>query len=104
MRSLNDAVYSKAQAGAGKRLYEQHCISCHPRGYFGQVLATRRGETLSDLFEVMVALMPQNAPGSLSDREYLDITAYIMSVERYPEGDRDLALADLKSIEIQPHD
>jgi len=101
-RTLEDAVYSKAQARAGKKVYEQHCIACHKRSYFREVLRAREGENLASLFEVMVALMPQNAPGSLSDREYVDILAYIVSQSRYEEGKQRLRISDLSSITIPP--
>jgi mono/diheme cytochrome c family protein len=100
-RTLNDAVYSRSQAQAGKKLYQQYCVSCHAKGYFGPVMRGRQGQPLSALFDAMVALMPQNAPGSLTDQQYLDIMAYIMSVERYPYGDSPLAIADLGTIEIR---
>ena len=103
-RTLEDAVYSKAQARAGKKVYEQHCIACHRRSYFRGVLRARAGERLGSLFEVMVALMPQNAPGSLSDREYVDIIAYIVSQSRYDDGRKRLRLSDLSSITIPPSD
>jgi mono/diheme cytochrome c family protein len=103
-RTLNDAVYSRAQARAGKQVYEAHCISCHDRGYFREVLRARQGESLASLFEVMVALMPQNAPGSLSDRDYVDIIAYIVSQARYDDGKQRLRVSDLSSITIPPGD
>lgn len=99
-RTLDDAVYSRAQARAGKKIYEQHCIACHKRNYFRGVLRAREGESLASLFEVMVALMPQNAPGSLSDRDYVDVIAYIVSQSRYDEGKQRLKVTDLASITI----
>lgn len=100
MRSLDDAVYARQQARSGKKLYEQYCSSCHERGYFRQVLRAREGEPLSELFNVMVALMPQNAPGSLTDGEYVDVIAYIVADARYAPGRRRLRYADLPSILI----
>ena len=67
-RTLNDAVYSRSQAQAGKTQYQQYCVSCHAKGYFGPVMRGRQGQPLSALFDAMVALMPQNAPGSLTDQ------------------------------------
>ncbi len=85
-RSLDDGVYTKAQARAGKKLYEEHCLACHERGYFRGVLRTRQGETLDPLFEVMVTQMPQNDPGSLADSEYVDVIAYMLSQAKYTDG------------------
>lgn len=52
----------------------------------------------------MVALMPQNAPGSLSDREYVDTIAYILSQARYDDGKKRLSTSDLPSITIPARD
>ena len=101
-RSVEDAVYTKAQARSGKKLYQEHCLGCHERGYFRQVLRTRQGETLDPLFELMVTQMPQNDPGSLSDAEYVDVIAYILSQSRYAEGTKKLKVVDLSEIHIPP--
>jgi mono/diheme cytochrome c family protein len=103
-RSLDDAVYSRDQARIGKKLYAEHCIACHDRGYFREVLRTRQGETLRPIFEVMVVEMPQNAPGSLSDDEYVAIIAYMLSQSRYAVGDRPLRVSDLRGIVIPTGD
>ena len=103
-RTLKDGVFSKPQARAGKKIYAEHCIACHKRSYFREVLRVREGETLAPLFEAMVTLMPQNAPGSLSDGEYVDVIAYIASQARYPEGTVRLQLAELNSITIPASD
>ncbi|MEL7043641.1 MAG: cytochrome c [Pseudomonadota bacterium] len=99
-RTIEDAVFSKSQARAGKKLYDQHCIACHERGYFREVLRTRRGETLDPLFEVMVTEMPQNDPGSLTDQEYVDVIAYMLSQSRYAVGEEPLKANELSEISI----
>lgn len=99
-RTIEDAVFSKSQARAGKKLYDQHCIACHERGYFREVLRTRRGETLDPLFEVMVTEMPQNDPGSLTDQEYVDVIAYMLSQSRYAVGEEPLKATELSEISI----
>lgn len=103
-RWLDDAVYTRDQAREGKRLYQEHCVTCHDRGYFRQVLRNREGQPLSELYNVMVALMPQNAPGTLSDAQYLDVIAYIIAEGRYRPGNRALRYADLDAIAIGSRD
>ena len=34
--------------------------------------------------------MPESNPGSLTDEEYVDIIAYMLSVSGMPEGDNEL--------------
>jgi cytochrome c len=38
----------------------------------------------------MSSSMPQGNPGSLSDQEYIDILAYMMSQNRYATGEKEL--------------
>lgn len=89
-RTINDAVYSKAQAELGEELYKDNCLTCHDKKYFRPVLKRWDGQPLSTFFTVMSASMPESNPGSLPDKEYLDILAYILSLSRYPAGDDNL--------------
>lgn len=86
-RTVNDAIYSEAQADDGEQLYKDHCLTCHDKKYFRPVLNRWEGQQLDVFFTVMSASMPESNPGSLPDKEYLDILAYILSLSRYPAGD-----------------
>jgi hypothetical protein len=46
--------------------------------------------TLGDLFERIRLSMPQNAPGSLSPKEYGEIVAFMLQKNGYPAGTADL--------------
>ena len=99
-RTVNDGVYTEAQADAGEALYKDHCLICHDKKYFRPVLKRWDGQQLSTFFTIMSASMPESNPGSLPDDQYLDILAYILSLSRYPDGDAPLhnddgALADI---------
>ena len=89
-RTLNDAVYSKAQAKVGEKLYADHCLLCHDKKYFRPVLKRWEGQSLSILFTVMSTSMPESNPGFLREKEYVDILAYILSLSRYAPGDTEL--------------
>ena len=78
--------YTAEQAKAGKKVYKQHCLSCHPKGYFTQVFRAWQGEPLRDLFGVMRADMPQSNPGGLSPEVYTENLAYILAETDYPAG------------------
>lgn len=93
-RTINDQVYSEAQAEDGEALYENHCLTCHNKKYFRPVLKRWDGQPLSTFFTVMSASMPESNPGSLPDKEYLDILAYILSLSRYPAGEENLHNGD----------
>jgi mono/diheme cytochrome c family protein len=95
-RSVWDGVYTDAQADRGRPLYNQHCASCHadtlmggemsPPLVGGEFLSNWNGLTLGDLFERIRTTMPQNNPGKLSREVNADITAYILSVNKFPAG------------------
>jgi S-disulfanyl-L-cysteine oxidoreductase SoxD len=99
-RSVWDGVYTEAQAGRGQELYNQHCASCHadtlmggemsPPLAGGDFLSNWNGLTLGELFERIRTTMPQNKPGKLSREINADITAYILSVNKFPSGKTEL--------------
>jgi mono/diheme cytochrome c family protein len=89
-QTINDSIYSKDQAKIGKQLYKDNCIACHDKKYFRPVLRAWDGQPLSVLFAVMSASMPESNPGSLPEKDYVDILAYILSLSRYPAGDTPL--------------
>jgi len=89
-RTVNDAVFTKDQAREGKRLYRQHCQMCHDRRYFEPVLRSWDGRTLGMLFETMSSTMPQTNPGMLPRENYVDILAYILEENDYPDGESEL--------------
>lgn len=89
-RTMNDGVYSKAQAKNGEQLYQEHCLLCHDKKYHRPVLKNWEGRSLKSFFVMMRSSMPQNNAGVLRDREYVDILAYILSLSRYPSGDVEL--------------
>ncbi len=89
-RTVNDAVYSKAQAKVGEKLYADHCLLCHDKKYFRPVLKRWEGQSLSILFTVMSTTMPESNPGFLTEKEYVDILAYILSLSRYSPGEAEL--------------
>lgn len=89
-QTINDNIYSKDQAKIGKQLYQDNCIACHDKKYFRPVLKAWDGQPLSVLFAVMSASMPEGNPGSLPEKDYVDILAYILSLSRYPAGENRL--------------
>ena len=105
--SIWDGVFTAEQAARGELAYGT-CTRCHGRRLTGAAddpdmksapplarasfLRNWGGRTLATLFEYTRATMPQNNPGSLSDQEYIDIIAYMLSVSQAPAGDAELPL------------
>ncbi|HUD96908.1 MAG TPA: cytochrome c [Woeseiaceae bacterium] len=93
-RTIKDGVYTDRQAKAGERLYEQHCLTCHDKKYFRPVLKVWDGQPLGMLYTIMSASMPESNPGALPRKDYVDILAYILSLNRYPSGEAELDYVD----------
>jgi quinoprotein glucose dehydrogenase len=100
-RSVWDGVYTEAQAERGRSLYNEHCASCHsdtlmggemsPPLAGGDFLSNWNGLTLAELFERIRTTMPQNKAGKLSRETNADITAYILSANKFPAGKTEMA-------------
>jgi hypothetical protein len=97
-------VYTAAQATRGENSYKVNCVSCHATSdYMGETFElswiTR---TAFDLFDVIRSQMPEDNPGILPRQEYVDIVAYIFSLNKYPVGSADLPGDDasLKKVRI----
>ena len=113
-RTSNDAVFTAAQAGRGETLYQQQCASCHGQALAGAEAAPALAgpaffgswneAPLGDFFDRIRISMPQDKPGSLSRQQTAEIVAYILSFNKAPAGQTDLASDTelLKAIKIVP--
>ena len=93
-RTINDGVFTSDQAEAGEALYAEHCIECHDKRYFRPVLKRFEGQPIGIMYTVMSTSMPESNPGYLTEQEYVDILAYILSLNRYAAGDTVLDYQD----------
>jgi hypothetical protein len=46
----------------------------------------------------MKRIMPRDTPGSLTDRQYIDIVAYVLEFNNFPQGTKELTAADLPGV------
>ena len=104
--SVWDGVFTEAQATRGQAVYTGPCGRCHGRRLNGapddpdmlstpplaraKFLRTWEGRSLATLFEYTRATMPESNPGSLTDAEYIDVIAYMLSVGGMPAGGDEL--------------
>jgi mono/diheme cytochrome c family protein len=104
-----DGVYSAEQATRGKATYETKCSVCHKTDLSGgegrPLVGTKFWESwgedsLSSLFGVIREKMPAGAPGSLGEREYVDVLAYILQRNEYPAGNRELTAESVEDIQV----
>jgi len=103
-RTVNDGVYTEAQADAGEALYTEHCLLCHDKKYFRPILKRWEGQPIGIMYTVMITSMPESNPGFLSEKEYVDILAYILSLSRYAPGDTELDYqnGELNDLMVEP--
>ena len=105
-KTVDQGVYTAAQAARGAKTFDSQCSMCHREGAAGAVLAGERfarafgDATLETVFTTIKTTMPRTAPGSLSDAEYTDIVAHLLRLNSYPDGMNELAVADLATIKI----
>jgi S-disulfanyl-L-cysteine oxidoreductase SoxD len=106
-KTVDQGVYTAAQAARGAKVYDSSCTTCHREpGGVAPVIAGERftrafgDATLQSLFTTIKTTMPRNAPGSLSDTEYTDVVAHLLRLNSYPDGMNELALSDLPGIKI----
>ena len=99
-KTIWDGVYTDAQAEQGQRVYERECAQCHLDDLLGDGIAPAligssfffRWSDLSvgDMYVAIRTTMPQGAPASLSPAAYVDISAYLLQMNKVPGGDSEL--------------
>jgi mono/diheme cytochrome c family protein len=98
--SVRDGVYSKSQAERGRVVYNQECGTCHgetlkggeaPELVGAEFVGRWKGNSVGGLFEFVRKTMPSDNPGHLTSGEYAEVTAFLLSVNGFPAGDKDLA-------------
>jgi len=106
MASIWDGIFTEAQASRGRGVYTGACSECHGRRLNGaaddpdrrstpplaraKFLRDWEGRSLAALYEYTRATMPEDNPGSLTEAEFTDVIAYMLSVSRLPAGDEEL--------------
>ncbi len=106
MASVRDGVFTEAQANRGEAVYEGACGTCHGRRLNGapddpdmrsspplaraRFLRVWGGRSLATLFEFTRATMPESNPDSMTEQEYVDVIAYMLTVGGMPAGDDEL--------------
>jgi S-disulfanyl-L-cysteine oxidoreductase SoxD len=100
-RSTSDGVFTVEQANRGKASFKANCATCHgeqldgggesgPPLSGGDFMQDWSGQTVGDLVDRIHNTMPADNPGKLSREEDADIVAYILSVNKFPAGTKEL--------------
>ena len=107
--SIWQGVYTKAQAARGASSYADQCARCHRddlTGYNSVLIGDRfmqqwSEDSLNSFFSIVRQTMPRNAPSSLSDPVYLDIVAYVLQMNDFPDGQQELTADTVGSIRVE---
>ena len=103
-KSTMQGVYTPAQATKGKNVFNGACLGCHTTAsHMGPAFELRWfGRPLSELYGYLSNLMPKSAPGTLTEEEYVWVTAYILKLNGMPPGKVELNAepAWLKAVRI----
>ena len=103
-RPLTSGAFSAKQAERGEGVYKTSCQSCHAKSeYTGDKFKVAWvSKSVFDVFNQIRTEMPEDNPGSLERQQYIDVVAYIFSLNAYPAGANDLPSDDdgLKKIRI----
>ncbi len=99
------ASAQEADSERGQVLFTNECSRCHvPVEMDARLRARWMGRTGQELFEQIRMTMPAETPGSLSDEEYYDLTAYILESGNVAIEGGTLAHAEFANLEIDPRE
>jgi alcohol dehydrogenase (cytochrome c) len=102
-------AYTAEQASRGATVYTQYCAQCHGANLQGEAGTPLMGRTFlqaygagtaAQLYDFLSRQMPLNAPGSLSQPQYLDVTAFILERNGLPPGAAPLSAQSLDKVSL----
>jgi mono/diheme cytochrome c family protein len=107
-----DGFFSVEQAKHGESVVQNKCGACHGNDLDGgQEAPALRGDpfwsewdqqTARKLYSRIISTMPPDSPGSLTEREVIDIVAFIVHENGLPAGTKAIESAnELNSIKLQ---
>jgi mono/diheme cytochrome c family protein len=102
-RTVQDGVFSDAQASRGAAVFKERCSGCHGAEMKGAkapplvgdvFLGNWRTQPLSALAGKIRATMPPDAQGTLTPQQAADLVSHILKAGGFPPGAADLAPAE----------
>ena len=113
-KSTNDGVYSKAQADGAKAQFAKICADCHPFTEAGKkkpkdvplggetFFENWAGRPLSELATTISLTMPNDGSAVVSEKEALNLVAYILQQNGFPAGKKALDKAAESAVVARP--
>ena len=110
--SSASGVYTADQAKRGQAVYGEQCAKCHLEDLSGgtspplvgnDFLGAWKGRSIGALLDQVKMTMPFDNPGGLMPAQYADVIAYMLSMNKFPAGDKELPSdpAPLQQIAIE---
>jgi mono/diheme cytochrome c family protein len=106
-----DGVYTVAQADRGAEVYKKDCASCHGDALTGvdeapalvgtTFLSNWNGQSVGDLVDLTRKSMPKDNENTLTRQQYVDVTAHVLRVNKFPVGEVDLPTSGLRLGQIR---
>jgi glucose dehydrogenase len=92
----------ESSVDSGSAIFQSECARCHVQADIEMRITNDwLGRPASELYEAIKATMPAETPGSLSDQQYVDVTAYTMRMAGSSPPAGALSLADLDHVTIR---
>ena len=103
VKSVQSGVYSHEQAERGQRLFSEACMVCHQAEEFADsgYMDGWSGMSVNNLVEFIRSTMPEDNPGRLKRKEYIDIVAFLFQQNGLPAGGTEMVRKRLKKIHIE---
>ena len=109
--SVKDGVYTAAQADRGEKIFKQACASCHALEPKGKVTSDAPGPDLAGddflniesgrpawvLTRIIKDRMPNDFSMEVTEPMALDLMAYILKVNKFPDGKAELTAETAKT-------
>jgi len=92
-------VFTAEQAKRGQMVFEERCVACHGDNLSGSRMAPGLvgddfkgfvGRSIGDLASEIRQIMPADDPGTLTPQQAADLSAYILSKNKWPAGEKEL--------------
>jgi cytochrome c553 len=103
VRSVQRGVFTAEQAQRGSQSFQGACQDCHEPEEFsdGAYMDGWSGQRAGDMIDQIRSTMPQDNPGSLKRKDYVDIAAYLFQLNALPTGDTEMDADNAKKILIE---
>jgi mono/diheme cytochrome c family protein len=106
-----DGVYTVEQADRGAEVYKKDCASCHGDALTGvdeapalvgtTFLSNWNGQSVGDLVDLTRKSMPKDSENTLTRQQYVDVTAHVLRVNKYPAGQTAMPTSALRLGQIR---